>query len=259
MPKALQEVDIDPIAEQVDQEMMETGEEVGIAQHRFDPTVNYAVGRDVPVNFDKTKREPGRPVVRNVWMWDGRPSTIPLAYDASGKRHDGGRKYLLKRHCTACKYTGFYGAVCPQCRKDGRRLVPSVQAFYLRKEQVPAQGKFFGTVDCFLKTCVRRGEYGFVDEAQMREHAQSRHRREYQAFKEAQQSKADGDLAQLREQLRSQQEQMNALIAAALARQPVAAPQAITKYPPKTPEQKERINESRRQRRAQARAAGDAA
>ena len=235
MPKALQEADIDPIAEQVDQEMMETGEQVGIAQHKFDPNGSYGdlsdggrVGQvalyPTPesgrLHYDKKegfRKEPGRPTVRNVWMWDGRPSSIPLAYEPSGKRHDGGRKYLLKRHCTVCMYTGFYGAVCPQCRKDGRRLAPSVPAFYLKKEQVPAKGVFFGTVACFHRNCVRRGEYGFLDEAQMREHASSRHRREYQAFKEAQQSHSDTEIASLRQQL-------NAIMIAAVAKPTAPAP-----------------------------------
>ena len=207
-PRAITEAEIDPIAEQVDRDMTETGEEVGVAQHKFSPEV-IPVGASGQVIFDKRLREPGRPTVRAVWTWDGRPSMIPLAYTPSGKQHDGGRKYLLKRHCTVCNNTGFYGQVCPQCQKDGRRLAPPTRAFYLRREDVPHQETFYGVVDCFVPACVRRGEYGFLNEAQMRQHAMSRHRMEYRAFMDSQQNRNENELAALRAQV-------TALTAAAL-------------------------------------------
>ena len=221
-PKVMTEAEIDPIAEEVDQQMMETGEEIGIAQHKVDLSGNFGdlsnggrvgqaevipVGESGRVIFDKRLREPGRPTVRAVWAWDGRPSTIPLAYEPSGKRHDGGRKYLLKRHCVVCNNSGFYGRACPACVKDGRELAPVVPAYYLRQSQVPKQGTYFGMVDCFVPACVRRGKYGFLDEPQMRQHAMSRHRQEYRAFQDSQQARSDKQVAQL-------QEQVNALLLA---------------------------------------------
>lgn len=231
MPKALTEAEIDPIAEEVDEQMQQTGEQAGIPMHKVDTTGNYGdlsdggrvgsaevipVGESGRVVFDKQRREPGRPTVRNVWMWDGRPSAIPLAYEPSGKRHDGGRRYLLKRHCVVCNYTGFYGQACPQCRKDGRPLAPPIAAFYLKKELVPQPGRYFGTVDCFVPVCTRRGQYGFLDEAQMRQHAMNRHRQEYRAFQDSQQARSEREIADLRAQV-------NALLMARIQNAPAQA------------------------------------
>ena len=214
MPKAMTEKEIDPIAEEVDQQMMETGEEVGIPDHKVDLSGQFGdlsdggrvgraritpVGESGRVIFDKEKREPGRPTVRNVWRWDGAPSTIPLAYEPSGKRHDGGRKYLLKRYCTVCNYAGFYGQVCPQCEKAGRDIAPPLAAYYLKKEQVPKPQHFFGNVNCFVPVCVRHGKFAFLNEDQMREHAMSKHPREYRAHQDSQRSEADKELVSLRE------------------------------------------------------------
>ena len=214
MPKVLQESEIDPIAEEVDQAVMETGEEATVLKHKVDLNGSFGdlsdggqVGgaRLVPQgesgNVDFKKREPGRPTVRRVWTWDGRESMIPLSYEPSGKRHDGGRKYILKRHCVVCNETGFYGSVCPQCRNHGRRIAPPVPAFYLRKEQVPNQQVFFGAVDCFVPTCVRRGQYGFKTEVDMRQHAMSKHRQEYRAYQDAAQSRASTEMDTLRQQV----------------------------------------------------------
>ena len=215
-PKAMTEAEIDPIAEEVDEQMQQSGEEEVVPRHKVDLSGNFGdlsdggqvgsarvvpVGDSGRVNFDKKMREPGRPTVRNVWMWDGRPSTIPLAYEPSGKRHDGGRKYLLKRHCVICNYTGFYGQVCPQCRKDSREIAPPVPAFYLKKEKVPNPQRWFGSVDCFVQTCVRHGKYGFINEVQMREHAMGKHQKEYRAFQDSQQASSTKELSDLREQV----------------------------------------------------------
>lgn len=216
MPKAMTEAEIDPIAEQVDQDMMESGEGVQVPQHKIaaeaftgDLSDGGRVGRArlTPVGesgrviFDKDKREPGRPTVRVVWTWDGRQSTIPLAYEPSGKRHDGGRRYLLKRKCTVCGYAGFYGPTCPMCKRDGRELAPPIPAFYLRYEQVPKPQRFYGNVDCFVETCIRRGQYGFPDETQMRQHAMGKHRMEYRAYQDSRQGSNERELAELRAQV----------------------------------------------------------
>ena len=224
MPKLLTAAEIDPAVEQIDNDLIEAGENVALPQHKYDPNAPVGdlsdggmvggvrvtpVGASGQVSFDKKRREPGRPNGRQVWSWDGRESVIPLAWDTAGKTHDGGRKYLLKRWCPACNYSGFYGQVCPDCRKAGRRLVPVLPAYYTKKERVPKPLRFFGKVDCFVPTCVRHGEYGFLDDAQMRQHAMSRHRNEYRAFMDATESRNKTDMA-------SMQQQINTLIASAL-------------------------------------------
>ena len=224
MPKAMTDTEIDLIAEEVDQQMMDTGEEPNAPRHKVDLSGNFGdlsnggtVGqaRVIPVGdsgrviFDKKLREAGRATVRNVWRWDGTPSTIPLAYEPSGKRHDGGRKYLLKRHCVICNYGGFYGPVCPQCRKDGREIAPPAPLYYLKREQVPNPQRYFGDFDCFVPTCIRRGKYGFISEEQMREHAMSKHVREYRAHQDSQQAGSAREIASLRETV-------NMLVAAGL-------------------------------------------
>lgn len=212
-PKALLETEIDPIAEQVDNEMQASGEDTVIPQHKADPNAQYGdlsdggqigsarlitQGESGHVIFDKNKREPGRATVRKVWLWNGTPSTIPLTWDSDGKTHDGGRRHLVKRHCTVCNFSGFKGQICPQCRKDGRRLAPPVPAYYLKESQVPVHQVFFGKEDCFVPSCVRRGEYAFLSDMQMREHAMSRHQKEYKAFQDAAQANNGKELADMR-------------------------------------------------------------
>lgn len=213
MPKAMLEAEVDKIAEEVDQQMVDSGEAPETPHHKVDVSGSYGdlsdggrvgqvrvipVGESGRVVFDKNHREPGRPTVRNVWRWDGTPSTIPLAYEPSGKRHDGGRKYLLKRHCVMCNYTGFYGTACPQCLKDGREIAPPIPAYYLKTELVPKPQQYFGGVDCFVPTCVRQGKWGFVNEDQMRQHAMSKHQREYRAHQDSEQSAQSKELESLR-------------------------------------------------------------
>lgn len=244
MPKALIESEIDSIAEQIDADMAESGEEAAIPKHRTVAeghqgdlsdggqvgsarlTVQGESGR---IPYDKKAgftREPGRPTVRQVWMWNGTPSTIPLAYEPSGKSHDGGRRYLLKRHCTVCNFGGFKGAACPACRKEGREYSPSVPLYYLKRSLVPEQQRFFGEVDCIVPTCVRRGRYGFLDDAQMRQHAMGKHRQEYRAYQDSQQNSQASEIAAMRAQIQ-------ALTTAALSRQAAPAPTAaVTATPP---------------------------
>lgn len=263
MPKALALDEIDPIAEEVDTAMMESGEAAAIPSHKFDASGSFGdlsdggrvgdvdvrpVGESGRVNF--AKREPGRPTVRMVWKYDGTPSTIPIAYDPSGKNHDGGRKYLLKRHCTVCNFNGFTGRVCPACRKDGREIVPPQPLYYLRRELVPQPGRYFGAVDCFVPTCVRRGRHGFLDEAQMRQHAMGRHRMEYRAFQDSQQSMQASTIAQL-------QAQVMALTTAQLNSAPRPAPE--TAKPAVTPARQAYLDRMAQQRAAKREAAGSAA
>mgnify|MGYP001617726891 CR=1 FL=1 len=131
----------------------------------------------------------GRPTARQAWMWDGTETTLLLAWNPEGTRSDRGRRYLSKRHCLCCGVSGFRG-LCPPCSgmgnngicgrcqggTDKSKIIPN---FYLRKEDVPFQQKFYGDVDCFIATCPRRGGAGFKTEEDMRMHARSRHRMEY--------------------------------------------------------------------------------
>lgn len=246
MLKAMPETDIDPIAEQVDQEMLESGQSIGVAQHTVDLSNGGQVGgvRVIPVgesgrvSFDKKKQEQGRPMIRNVWRWNGTPDVIPLSYTPSGKSHDGGRAYLLKRHCPLCKFSGFFGLVCLACEKAGRRLVPVVPLYYLHEKDVPDRQKVYGLVDCFVSTCIRSGDFGFLDEAQMLVHGMSRHRIEYKAYEASRQNRQESQVASL-------QEQVNALL---LAQQP--APPTQSPKPERTEEQKQLA----RERMAKARA-----
>lgn len=217
MPRVLQETDIDPIAEQVDMDMMETGDAVAPPVHKFDPNTrvdlsdggNIGGVRMVPlgesgrIEFDRARREPGRPTTRAAWTWDGRPTELPLAWNPSGEQHDGARKYLLKRHCVVCNFSGFYGLACPACRKAGRPAQRGAitPAYYLRLAQVPDPAQPFGVIACIVRACVRRGQYGFHTDAEMRQHAASRHRQEYRAFQEAAMASSKTELDHLREQL----------------------------------------------------------
>lgn len=151
------------------------------------------------------RQEKGRPTVRQGWMWNGSESTLPLAWDTDGKVHDGARAYLLKRTCTCCGESGFKKAqgrplLCLRCVRRNcakcaggmsqvAQTLPNgktirgflIPTFYLRKEDVPFPQRFYGTVDCFLASCVRRGSMGFLTEDDMRVHAMGLHSMEYQA------------------------------------------------------------------------------
>ena len=255
MPRTLQETDIDPIAEQVDMDMLETGEVVAPPVHAFSPDQrvdlhdggNLGGVRVVPlgdsgrIEFDRAKREPGRPTTRMAWTWDGRATELPLAWTPSGKQHDGARKYLLKRHCMVCNFAGFYGNVCPACRKAGRPQRPGsiTPAYYLKKSQVPNPLQPFGSVDCFVRACPRRGEYGFHADIEMRQHAASRHRAEYRAYQEAATANAKTEVDLLREQINAMMAG-GRMMSQAPAPAPVAAPVEAQASPARVRTEKER-------------------
>ena len=127
----------------------------------------------------------GRAVARRAWMWDGTETLLPLSWDPAGKRHDGARSYMTKKHCLCCGTSGFrdecrtcIGRNCNGCGAgtDKKKLIP---CFYLRKELVPFQQKFYGEINCFIPICPRQGSQGFKTEEDMRMHARTRHRMEY--------------------------------------------------------------------------------
>lgn len=149
----------------------------------------------------------GRPAARAAWMWNGTATTLPLAWDPDGKNHDGARRFLLKRHCLCCGRGGFKGS-CPYCRKAGcancaagtdpKKIIP---CFYLKKEDVPFPQRFYGSVNCFLPFCPRRDGRGFQTQEDMRMHARSRHRMEYQAHLDTLAANRQDELDYVKQQL----------------------------------------------------------
>ena len=102
------------------------------------------------------------------------------------------------------------GRQCPDCVKkrcslcnsssDPKKIIP---CFYRRKEDVPFPTKFYGEIDCFLMGCIRRGTQGFLTQADMRLHARSMHKLEYQAHLEGLEIDKQTEVATLREELRA--------------------------------------------------------
>ena len=66
---------------------------------------------------------------------------------------------------------------------------------------MPFPSKFYGSIDCFLVDCVRRGALGFLNETSMRIHARNRHRLEYQAHIETQTAAKADEVTELRNRL----------------------------------------------------------
>ena len=98
-----------------------------------------------------------------------------------------------------------------------------IPAFYPRKEDVPFPAKIYGSFDCFLDSCLRRGDLGFLTEQQMRIHADRSHPLEYKAHLEAAAASRVADVDSLRrriEELTSAQLQAQAPIARAAAQVP---------------------------------------
>ena len=167
--------------------------------------------------------EKGRPAARRAWSWTGAESLLPLAWNPDGTIHDGARRYLLKKACICCRKGGIKTApgkvpVCPQCAKNncgicrggtdavtvnqlknGKSikgwLVPN---FYLRLADVPFPEHVYGTIDCFLEACQRRGAFGFKTDADMRMHATSRHRVEYRVHQDSLAASKTDEVAELR-------------------------------------------------------------
>ena len=211
MVKLLDEAEIDPITEQVSQALDEAEEAEAEAKRLFVYNPNPGDLSDggtiggVKLRPNRDKRiTQGRPAARQAWMWNGTETVLPLAWDTDGKRHDGARHYLLKRHCLCCQTGGFFGGQCRNCAKNncsrcnasmdrttlqtltsGRQIrgwiIPS---FYLRKEDVPYPAHFYGKVDCIFSFCPRHGVFGFLTEQDMRLHATKRHTDEYKAHME---------------------------------------------------------------------------
>ena len=165
--------------------------------------------------------EKGRAVARRAWTWNGSETVLPLAWNPDGTVHDGGRRYLLKRFCLCCKSGGFKKQQCPNCVKNNcdvcragtdRTKVHTfengktvrgwiIPCFYLRKEDVPFPDRFYGSIDCFQKECIRRGSRGFKTEEDMRMHGRSRHRTEYLIWQDVIQANKNDEIESLRRRL----------------------------------------------------------
>jgi len=227
--KLLKPEEIDVEQEAVDQVMTAAEEAAELAQ--FAPTSTPGDLSDGGVvngvrihpmsGVGGEKMKQGRPAARRAWSWNGTESLLTLAWNPEGNRHDGARHYLLKRHCLCCKITGFIGRQCPSCVKSrcvrcngsadhatphtlgNGKVVKGwlIPAFYLRPEDVPFPERFYGDVPCFLTMCPRREDRGFKTEEDMRMHAQSRHRMEYAAHLQTQQSRRRDEVDMLREEL----------------------------------------------------------
>lgn len=197
MPILLEERDIDPIADTLDG--MLTKEDEQEAEAGLTPRVRPNRDRRIVK---------GRATVRRAWMWDGTESTLPLAWNPEGTRHDAARHYLLKRFCLCCKSGGFFGIQCPNCVKSNcancgassvrKNIIP---CFYLKVEDVPFPVKFYGHINCFLDGCPRRDGRGFLTEQAMRMHARSRHRMEYQSHIESLAEARTDEMESLRRRL----------------------------------------------------------
>ena len=206
MVKLLDPTEIDPIAEQVEEVMDAAEEAAARKQFAYTPAPGdlsdggVVNGVTIRPSRDKTITR-GRPAARRAWMWNGTESVLPLAWNPEGNRHDGARHYLLKRHCLCCHTGGFFGRQCKNCVKsncdrcrastdttteqvlgNGKTvkgwIIPN---FYLRKEDVPFQARFYGSINCIMDFCPRRGAKGFLTQEDMRVHATMRHKVEYQA------------------------------------------------------------------------------
>ena len=213
MPRLLDERTMDPIQMEVDQAISAADE---ADDHVGDLSDGGSIGgvTITPMDGSGRKLKEGRPTTRLGWMWNGTPSEMPLAWNPDGTRHDGARHYLLKRHCTCCKIGGFLARQCPACVQsrcmtcrsgtDRSKVIPN---FYLTESDVPFPEQFYGSINCFLEFCPRRDAKGFKSDTDMRLHAQSRHKKEYQAHLQSQLAGRPDEMMELVYQMKELQKQ----------------------------------------------------
>ena len=150
----------------------------------------------------------GRPAARRAYMANGTETLLPLNWDPEGLNQDYGANYFRKRLCLCCNRGGFKGWQCPACVKndctrcggstDRKKVIP---CFYRRLEDAPLRSKVYGSINCFLDSCIRRNTLGFLTEVAMRLHARSRHKLEYQAYTESLAMNKADDVTELRKRL----------------------------------------------------------
>ena len=174
---------------------------------------------------DRERVSKGRANSIRAWMWNGTETVLPLGWNPEGTTHNSAMPYREKRHCLCCHQGGFKKKqgkplFCPQCVKSNCRkcragtdtteqILPTgkkikgwiIPCFYLRQEDVPYPERFYGDIDCFLTSCVRRGALGFKTEAAMRFHARGMHRMEYLAHQESIASAKGDELDSLKKQM----------------------------------------------------------
>lgn len=197
MPNVLEEEDALLEIDALDASL--SAEEEQAIMARFAPTPNVGDlanggsvnGAQLTPMVNGRPVQKGRAAARRAWSWNGTETMLPLAWNPDGTVHDGARRYLAKKVCLCCRYAGFKLLYCPNCRKSNCSICNGsnmkdkiIPCFYLRKEDVPFAEKFYGNIDCFLAICPRRGGHGFKTEQDMRMHARSRHRIEYQVHQE---------------------------------------------------------------------------
>jgi hypothetical protein len=214
MVKLLKNSELDPIMDAVDDQL--TKADMAEEMKRFDQggtpgdlsDGGTVVGARLTPMSNGVRMSEGRAAARRAWTWNGTETVLPLAWDPSGKVHDGARKYLLKRFCKCCYKAGFRGAQCDQCVKNrcercnsSRTPGKVIPAFYLKKDDVPFPERFYGSISCFLPMCPRSGDRGFKTEEEMRMHAQSRHRLEYRAYLETQGSRRQDEVETLKRRI----------------------------------------------------------
>ena len=233
MPRLLEETELDPQELELDEVLTDDEESAVEAQAMAPLTMEGVVtpdlsdgGRIGRVKVTPTEQgkkvERGRPNARKAWSWNGTETTLLLAWNPDGTIHDAGRHYLRKRHCICCRNSGFTGRQCPTCVKgncarcrgstdvtteqklgNGQKVKGwIISNFYLKQELVPYPALFYGTVDCFLPFCPRSGAYGFITEQEMRLHARTRHKLQYESHLETLQAKKVDDVELLREEIR---------------------------------------------------------
>ena len=188
----------------------------------------------------------GRAAARRAWSWNGSETTLPLAWNPEGTTNDGARRYLLKRFCLCCKTGGFKKQQCPQCAFRNCELCQGgtdtttvqklengktvrgwiIPCFYLRKEDVPFPARFFGSVDCFLPDCIRRGGRGFKTQEDMRMHARGVHRVEYQIWQDVAAANKNDEAAASRNEIESLRRRLDNLTSA-----PLRAPSPARRRP----------------------------
>lgn len=150
----------------------------------------------------------GRAVARRAWMANGTETLLPLAWDPEGLHHDSAARYFRKRLCLCCQGAGFKGSRCPACVKNDcsrcsgnsnpKVIIP---CFYRKREEAPFAAQMYGSIPCFLGSCIRRGDRGFLSDVAMRLHARNRHRLEYQAYTESQAASKTDEVADLRKRV----------------------------------------------------------
>ena len=203
MPKVL-EVEASEETEALEEESWRLGSTDGAPDLTDGGVVN---GVRVRPARDKNVTK-GRPVARRAWMANGTETLLPLAWDPKGLNHDSGARYFRKRLCLCCQRGGFKGARCPACVKndcsrchgstDPKKIIP---CFYRRRADAPFAVAIYGSISCFLGSCIRRDDMGFLTEVDMRLHAIKRHRLEYQAYTESLAATKTDEVADLRKRV----------------------------------------------------------